>query len=228
MCKKILACVMACMVCMSFATQAFALGNNVNSVGSVAADVDTQGNNPATSNTEGITGYDDTQDFESDYQSLEVADDTVEADCDVYATQATGEDIVDDNDTPDDPSDDEVIDGTVMVVVPKVVILDGKTGTGKYVVKVKGNIAGNEVITVAPDATVTMKQDGKDDVVATITQDIQRFAYKDTTAVADADDLAKEVTTSYYTAPEATIQANGLTAGSWHGAFVFNISFATV
>ncbi len=216
--KKVLACVMACAICMSFGVQAFALGTNVNSVGSVAADVSDDLAEDAYGSE--VTGKDETQQKESEYQELEVADDTVTATVDVYATQATGEDLVDEN--------GETIDGTVMVVVPKVVILDGVSGDGAYVVKVKGNIAGNEVITVAPDAEVAMKQAGKDDVIATITQAKQRFAYNGTTAVADADDLAKTVTTDYATTTvDATIQADGLTAGSWHGTFAFNISFAT-
>ena len=222
--KKLLACMMALALCMSFATSAFALGTNVNSIGSVAEDVkdDVEENEYGSE----VTGKDETQTQESEYQIFEVEDDTVVADVDVYATQATGEDVYDPENPEADP-ETGLVDGTVMVCVPKVIILDGQTGTGKYVVKVKGNIAGNEVITVKPDDAVAMKQDGKADVVATLTQPIQRFAYKDTTAVADAADLAKEVTVNYYTAPEATIQADGLSAGSWHGAFVFNISFTT-
>lgn len=215
--KKLVAGFMTCVVCMSVSLPAFALGTNENSVGSVANDieVDVITENDYGSGT--VTGDDKTQEHETEYSSLEIANDTVDAaTCDVYATQATGEDLVDGT------------EGTVMVVVPKVVILDGKTGTGKYVVKVKGNIAGNEVITIAPDATVTLEQTGKDNVVATISQAKTRFAYKDTTAIENADNLAKTVTTDYYTAPEATIQADGLSAGSWHGAFSFNISFAAV
>lgn len=223
--KKLLACVMAMALCMSFATSAFALGTNVDSIGSVAADVKDDVAEEAYGSE--VTGKDETQQKESEYQIFEVEDDTVVANVDVYATQATGEDVYD-PENPDADPETGLVDGTVMVCVPKVIILDGKTGTGNYVVKVKGNIAGNEVITVKPDATVTMKQDGKADVVATITQPIQKFAYKNTTAIDDAADLAKEVTVNYYTAPEATIHTDGLSAGSWHGAFVFNISFATV
>lgn len=215
--KKLLACVMALALCMSIGTQAFALGTNVNSVGSVAGDVaDDLAENDFGSE---VTGKDTTQQKESEYQELEVADDAVTATVDVYATQATGEDIVDD--------EGNTVDGTVMVVVPKVVILDGATGEGAYVVKVKGNIAGDEIITVAPDATVTLEQEGKDDITATITQAKQRFAYNGTTAIAEADDLAKTVTTDYATTTvDGSIATDDLTAGSWHGTFAFNISFA--
>lgn len=215
--KKLLACVMALALCMSIGTQAFALGTNVNSVGSVAGDVaDDLAENDFGSE---VTGKDTTQQKESEYQELEVEDEAVTATVDVYATQATGEDIVDD--------EGNTVDGTVMVVVPKVVILDGVTGEGAYVVKVKGNIAGNEVITVKPDATVTLEQEGKDDITANITQAKQRFAYNGTTAIADADDLAKTVTTDYATTTvDGSIATDDLTAGSWHGTFAFNISFA--
>lgn len=215
--KKLLACVMALALCMSIGTQAFALGENVNSIGSVAGDVA----DDLTENEYGseVTGKDETQSQESEYQELEVADDAVTATVDVYATQATGEDIVDEN--------GDTVDGSVMVIVPKVVILDGATGEGAYVVKVKGNIAGNEVITVAPDATVTLEQEGKDDITATITQAKTRFAYNGTTAISDADDLAKTVTTDYATTTvDGSIATDDLTAGSWHGTFAFNISFA--
>ena len=222
--KKLLASAMAVAVCAPVSVNAFALGTNINSIGSVAGDIEDN----LTEDLYGseVVGKDETQQKESEYQKFEVDDQAITAPSDVYATQATGEDVYD----PDHPDADEngYVDGTVMVVIPKTVILNGKSGVGNYTVKVKGNIAGNEVITVAPEATVTLSQAGKADVVADITQPIQRFAYKDTTVVPAAADLAKEVTHYYYTAPDATIETKDLTAGLWHGTFDFTISFAAV
>jgi hypothetical protein len=223
--KKILAGAVAAALCMSFSVQSFAIGNYVNSVGSTADDAlediteDVYGS--------AVVGKDETQSQESEYTELEVSDEAIDAPVNVYATQAVGEDVYD-PENPDADPETGYVDGTVMVVIPKTIVLDGKTGVGNYVVKVKGNIAADNVITVAPEDSVALKQDGKADVTATITQPIQRFAYKDTTALADAADLAKEVTVNYYTAPEATVEAKGLSAGSWAGTFDFTISFATV
>lgn len=221
--KKLLASAMAIAVCASLSVNAFALGTYVNSTGSVAGDAsDDLGENLYGSE---VVGKDETQRQESEYQELEVEDTAVTAPADVYATQAIGEDVYD----PDHPEADPetgMVDGSVFVIIPKTVILNGKTGYGEYAVKVRGNIAATNIITVAPAATVTLSQAGKADVVADITQPIQRFAYKDTTAIDDAEDLAKEVTHYYYTAPTATIETKDLTAGLWHGTFDFNISFA--
>ncbi len=223
--KKILAGAVAAALCMSFSVQSFAIGNYVNSIGSVAGDSAEDITEDAYTGT-GVVGNDVTQSQESEYTELEVSDEAIDAPVNVYATQAVGEDVYDPENPDADP--EGYVDGTVMVVIPKTIVLDGKTGVGNYVVKVKGNIAADNVITVAPESEVALKQDGKADVTATITQPIQRFAYKDTTALADAADLAKEVTVNYYTAPEATVEAKGLSAGSWAGTFDFTISFATV
>lgn len=135
-----------------------------------------------------VTGKDTVQNKQSEY-SDEIDINSTEG-CEVYAT----------------------LPSSFTVVIPKKVILTGSAnGSGAYTVKVKGDIAGNETITVAPAATVAMKQTGKTDVTATIAQP------KTTWTVADAGLAAGVITTG-------TITAAGLTAGSWAGAFNFDIS----
>lgn len=136
-------------------------------------------------------GQDTVQEQKSEY-SDEITTDAIDEECEVYAT----------------------LPSSFTVKIPKKVILTGTAnGSGAYTVEVSGDIAGDEVITVAPDASVAMKQTGKDDVTATIAQT------KTTWTVAD-EELATGVRTT------GTITASGLTAGQWKGSFNFDISLA--
>lgn len=96
---------------------------------------------------------------------------------------------------------------TYTVTIPKTVILDGETDSGTYAVKVEGNLAGKEVISVVPDTTFAMSQDGKEDISATVEQDKTEWKFDEVEATATG-----------------TVQAIGATAGSWNGSFNFNIS----
>jgi hypothetical protein len=101
------------------------------------------------------------------------------------------------------------------VTIPKEVDL-GADKTTDYTVNVVGDIASNEKITVVPDASFLMKdQSGaatlKDDVTATVKQDVQEFVYSDINV-----DGGKTV--------DGNIDAQGLTAGSWKGTFNFAIA----
>ena len=93
------------------------------------------------------------------------------------------------------------------VVIPKTVILDGESKTGAYTVDVNGDIAGDQAVTVTPDTSFAMKQEGKDDVTATVTQDKTSWAYNEM----DTDATGE-------------ISAQDLTAGSWNGTFNFAIA----
>ena len=67
-------------------------------------------------------------------------------------------------------------DSAFTVTIPKTITL-GQNKSATYGVKVKGDIAGNETITVTPDATLQLTDsNGKAAVTCTITQDITEFA----------------------------------------------------
>lgn len=219
--KKVLAVGMAVLCMSSTSVTALAASTNVNSVGSVVEDIETQGTNPATSNTAGITGYDDTQDRETEYATYADTDMTGDsaASTDVYATQAS----------------------TFSVVVPVVLVMDGESKDGDHQangqVQVKGNIAGNEYVSVEPDATFNLSQSGKDDVTATVAQSAKYFCVSGSTAQTTITDktFTNTLTTDFadttaditITAPDAR-NANegvaGISAGSWHGSYNTNIA----
>ena len=97
------------------------------------------------------------------------------------------------------------------ITIPKEVVLDGSTGTADYKVKAKGDIAGDQKITVTPDASFALSEvGGKADVTATVTQPDTEYVYTD---------LQGEGT-EY----DGNISAT-LTAGEWSGKFNFNIEF---
>ncbi len=100
------------------------------------------------------------------------------------------------------------------VQIPKVITLNGATNQGGYTIVVSGDIADNEVITVAPtDYTFAMKSStgGKADVAATITQDKTKWLYDE-----------------FSTQANGIITAEGITAGQWNGSFNFTISCGEV
>ena len=121
--------------------------------------------------------------------------------------------------TPDHNAKTQVsanIDSSAVVWLPTSVVLSGKANaqhkyTAEYGVRVQGNIAGEEKITIIPDESVVLKQQGKENVTATITQEKQEFTYSD----------LKDGATSTST---GTITANSLSAGSWNGSFNFTVS----
>lgn len=103
----------------------------------------------------------------------------------------------------------------VLVGVPVEVILSGTPNEkgeyiGDYSVVVKGDFPGDETISVVPEDHVTLKQEGKDGINASISQDKLAFS---------CSDVANGNNTS-----DGRITATGLTAGSWDGEFTFIIS----
>lgn len=107
----------------------------------------------------------------------------------------------------------------IIVGVPTEVIVSGTPNdrgsyVGEYAVSVKGNIAGNELICVTPDSeTVTLQQTGKSNKTANILQEQIMF---------DCNEIANGTTTN------GIITAEGLTAGSWHSNFNFNVSIVKI
>ena len=98
-----------------------------------------------------------------------------------------------------------------IITIPKDIVLDGETGKADYVVNAKGDIAGNQVLKVVPDAEFELAEaGGKDSVTATVTQEYTDYTYVEMQG--DGTDYPGNV--------EVT-----LTAGEWAGKFAFNISF---
>ena len=102
-------------------------------------------------------------------------------------------------------------DSAFTVTIPKTITL-GQNKSATYGVKVKGDIAGNETITVTPDATLQLTDsNGKAAVTGIITQDVTEFA-------------AAEVNLPDGGSTTGNIVANELTSGDWSGNFEFAIN----
>ena len=98
-----------------------------------------------------------------------------------------------------------------IVTIPKDIVLDGETGKADYVVNAKGDISGDQVLKVVPDAEFELAEaGGKDSVTAIVTQDDTDYTYVEMQGDG----------TNYPGSVEAT-----LTAGEWAGKFNFNINF---
>lgn len=107
------------------------------------------------------------------------------------------------------------------VTIPKKLTLDGSTKTGSYTVSCSGDIAGTEYVSVTPDESFAMKQTGKANVTASITQETTKFRGDNYTGslVAGEDYMTKGATGS--------ISAQDLTAGAWNGTFNFAVKLNT-
>ena len=97
------------------------------------------------------------------------------------------------------------------VTIPKSIVLNSNK-TANYNVKVKGDVLGNEIITVIPDQTVTLNDaNGKDPVTGNITQEKTEFS-------------STEVNQIDGTKTNGNIAADNLTSGDWSGNFTFSIN----
>jgi len=101
---------------------------------------------------------------------------------------------------------------TFTVTIPKIVVLDGKEGSGAYTIKVEGNISGTDIITVTPDNNFLMKQEGKSDIETTITQTNTEFSY------------ALGVKETGFQTETGSIKMASISAGKWSGLFNFTIT----
>lgn len=111
-----------------------------------------------------------------------------------------------------------VSDSDLIVSLPTTVIVSGTPDNqGKYVgnysIGVKGDMAGDKTVNIEPENTnVELKQKGKENKTAAVEQSQTKFT---------ADDFKNNTNTT------GTITAEGLTAGSWNGAFNFNVQSGT-
>lgn len=113
-----------------------------------------------------------------------------------------------------DYSTNVTIDGgvsTFSVTIPKSMGGNGESGTLDYDVRIVGDIAGNEILSVIPDSTLTLSQTGKKDIIATISQLKTKFTGEDFA-------LSTIQTTT------GSITYEGLSSGTWKGVFNFYIS----
>lgn len=223
--STLVAGVMATLMVTASAMPTFAA--TVNSVGSVATDIGIVADSNYT-----VTGKDETQNKASEYQTVS---DFVEAtdgktyQTNVYATIAEGEDVYDPT-NPDADPETGMVDGTVLVSVPKTLVL-GQTSkgvwSGAYTIKVKGNIAGSTVISVVPDASFKMSQIGKSDITVTTNQPKTKFVVEDSTLT--GNDVVKGVTASFNdnAVTTGTMSTTEASAGSWEGVCNFTISMYT-
>lgn len=232
---KVISAVLAVtMVLSTGAISAFAAATNpttgnpyVNSVGSVAADI----------TNDSKVGQDSTQEKQSAYETFEYTTDTSK-NCEVYATVAEGSDVYDPT-NPDDTDHDGFVDGKIVVGLPTVLILNGTpdesgyyVGSGTY--EAKGNIAGTTVINIVADNTFTMRQTGKADITASVTQDYTKFVVEGST-IAGQSGVNNHVTPSFNNNAKGLVtvktngsEVNGHMAGSWFGEFAWTISLTNV
>lgn len=110
---------------------------------------------------------------------------------------------------------------TFTVTIPKTIALDGSTKTADYDVNVKGDIASDKQVKVAPDTTFKMVDQStaakkKTDVDASVTQ-------AETTWSSTEVNVAQTGTTK-----TGNISATGLTSGSWKGTFNFSVAMSDV
>ena len=101
---------------------------------------------------------------------------------------------------------------TFSVIIPKEIEkVTTSTYSDNYTVKVTGNIAGNQQVTVKPDTSFDLLQSNKSKITAKVEQPEQ---------TANSTELANGAQKSL----AGTISANGVTAGTWEGTFDFDIS----
>lgn len=99
------------------------------------------------------------------------------------------------------------------ITLPKTIDanISGGTLSDDYKVKIQGDIAGDELVSVVPDKTFQLKQAGKDAVVINVTQEV--------TSV-DCLQIIDGATATL----NGTISGTGITAGDWSGVLHFNVS----
>ena len=125
-----------------------------------------------------------------------------------------------------------VIGSTYQVTIPKTIVLKGNKNTAStatYKVDVDGDIAGNQYVKVQPDATFDMKQAGKADVQATVTQELVKYRasnYAPTTVAGETKMAVDNDDVIANGEGEGTVSAT-LTAGRWAGTFNFDIELVT-
>ena len=104
------------------------------------------------------------------------------------------------------------------ITIPKEIVMDGATATASYEGNVKGDIAGDQTITVQPDASFQLSEaGGKADVTCTVTQADVTFNSTEV-ATKDAEVLVGKTVSGSLAAPD-------LTAGDWSGKYNYTITY---
>ncbi|MBR5566170.1 MAG: leucine-rich repeat domain-containing protein [Roseburia sp.] len=93
------------------------------------------------------------------------------------------------------------------VTIPKKIIIDSESALGEYMVNVTGDIAGNMKVHVVPESNITLTQEGKDDITATISQNKTSWTFNE-----------------MGTNTSGNISAPDLSAGMWNGTLYFDIT----
>ena len=96
------------------------------------------------------------------------------------------------------------------ITIPKEIVLNGNDGSATYKVKCEGDIAGDQVITIVPDNSFTLYEDGGKETPVTVTQPDTDFTYQKIDAGNTYD---------------GDLSASEISAGNWSGKFNFNIEF---
>ena len=102
------------------------------------------------------------------------------------------------------------LDSEFIITIPKDIVLNGETGEANYTVNAKGDIAGNQILKVVPDAEFNMNENGGKSTTATVTQEKTNYTYQE--MLGNGTDYSGSVKAI-------------LTAGEWAGKFTFNINF---
>lgn len=106
------------------------------------------------------------------------------------------------------------VDSEAVVWLPTNITISGTPDennqyTGEGAVIVEGDIAGNEIITVTPDSSISLQQPGKDDIAAQVTQEKTSFTY---------DDIQNS------NSAVTSISTNTLSAGEWNSVLHYNVT----
>lgn len=92
------------------------------------------------------------------------------------------------------------------VKIPKKITIDSELAAGEYIVNVTGDIAGNMKVHVVPESDIILTQEGKDDIIATISQNKTSWSF---------NEMGTDISGS--------ISVPDLSAGMWTGTLHFDI-----
>ena len=113
-------------------------------------------------------------------------------------------------------------ESTFEVTLPKTIVADADRDTGdlsvNYTISVTGDISGTEYVEVLPDASFTLSQSNKANIIASVSQSKTAFrdsTYSGTLGTTEVK-MGSDVTGS--------ISAAGLSAGEWTGVLNFSIA----
>ena len=103
---------------------------------------------------------------------------------------------------------------TYTVTIPKTIQLDTDTKSADYEVTLEADLAYGECVSVVPDSEFTMSTPGKDDVTASVTQNVTELG-----GYTEVDGEQVQVTSA-----AGSVTAEDLSAGHFEGTLNFTIS----